>query len=211
MLTLYTAYLSMPSLRFPHHRAGPASSYAGRGRLRCRLALVLAGPRLGLGQAPQRAIQRPGRDVPEPLGLPEEPEALSRFPLDLIQLPLELVDLPLQGLVLLPRAGDLLLGLVQAGLGFANVLGGVAPVTLGRLGLLPRPLGRLGLAPGPCFLLGLAPVTRARSRLPRGPRRRRRPGRPCGRRRPDGNRIADPHAPPETGVGQRFGQSAGTD
>ena len=120
---------------------------------------MLAGLRLGLGQAPQRAVQRAGRHVPEPLGLPEEPQGLSRFPLDLIQLPLELVDLPLQGLVFLPGAGDLLLGLVQAGLGFADVLGGVAPVTLGRLGLLPCPLGRLGLAPGTCGLLGLAPVT----------------------------------------------------
>ena len=52
------------------------------------LALVLADLRLGLGQAPERAIQRAGRHVPEPLGLPEEPQGLSRFPLDLIQLPL---------------------------------------------------------------------------------------------------------------------------
>ena len=127
-----------------------------------RLVLVLADRRLGLGQAPQRAVQRAGRHVAEPLGLPEKPHGLGRFALDLIQLPLEFVDLPLQGLVLLAGAGDLLLGLVQAGLGFADVLGGVTPVTLGRLGLLPRPLGRLGLAPGACGLLGLAPVTRGR-------------------------------------------------
>src|SRR5262245_39934238 len=179
MLTLYTVNLNIPSPRSaPAHGArGTASWYSGPGGLRRELALVLADLRLGLGQAPHRAVQPAGRHVPEPLGLPEEPQGLSRFSLDLIQLPLKLVDLPLQGLVLLPCARDLLLGLVQAGLGFADVLGGVLPVTLGRLGLLPRLLGRLGLAPGACFLLGLAPVTRGRPGLPRGPRRRRLPGR----------------------------------
>ena len=160
---------------------------------------MLADSCLGLGQTPERAVQRAGRHVPEPFGLPQEPQRLSRLPLDLIQLPLELVDLPLQGLMLIARAGDLLLGLVEAGLGFAGVLGGLLPVALGRLGLLPGPLGRLGLAPGACGLLGLVRITGGRPGLARGPRRGRLAGRPCRRGRPDGDRIADPDALPEAG------------
>src|SRR5215831_18374317 len=111
------------------------------------LAAVRAGLRLGAGQAPERAVQRAGRHVPVPLGVPEGPQPLRRFGLELPQLPFEFLDLPLQGLVPAAGAGDLALGRVEAGLRLAGVLGGLPPVTLGGLGLLPCALGRFRLAP----------------------------------------------------------------
>src|SRR5215471_16400030 len=105
------------------------------------LAAVLAGLRLGAGQAPERAVQRAGRYVPVPLGVPEGAQPFGRFGLELPQLPFEFLDLPLQGFILAARAGDLALGRVEAGLCLAGVLGGFLPVALGGLGLLPCALG----------------------------------------------------------------------
>src|SRR5215469_8746007 len=87
--------------------AGAAAGMGGGEPAGVPLLAVLAGLCLGPGQAPERAVQRAGRHVPVPLGVPEDPQPLRRFGLELPQLPLEFLDLPLQGLVPAARAGDL--------------------------------------------------------------------------------------------------------
>ena len=141
-----------------------------------RLSLTFASALARRRRAHAAPPPRPG--AARPPGGAAGPE---RFLLDLIPAAVRARRSAAAGLVLVARAGGSPARPGRGQLGLAGVLGGVLPVTFGRLGLLLRPIqGCLCLGPGACGLLGLAPARR--------PARAVRAGR-------DGRRLADVPAP----------------